>query len=180
MAMVRRVLKWLVNLFAGHTVLQLIATVPTAYLTGLALQFQQEAEAVFSAIPPLFWPVLAVLVLAVTVYPGFVLPFVTLVRAPKEKYRAQVETAYECVARAYKPWILNPEHPGNPLWMREEAQRAVDSLSPILIRKYKNRKDDFVPFRINVESDESLGEWYEFLRGERVVAQGEGPPRDPF
>ena len=98
MAMVRRVFKWLVNLFTGHTVLQLIATVPTAYLTGLALQFQQEAEAVFSAIPPLFWPVLAVLVLAVTVYPGFVLPFVTLVRAPKEKYRAQVETAYEWVA----------------------------------------------------------------------------------
>ena len=73
MAMVRRVFKWLVNLFTGHTVLQLIATVPTAYLTGLALQFQQEAEAVFSAIPPLFWPVLAILVLAVTVYPGFAL-----------------------------------------------------------------------------------------------------------
>ena len=70
MAMVRRVFKWLVNLFTGHTVLQLIATVPTAYLTGLAFQFQQEAEAMFSAIPPLFWPVLAVLVLAVTVYPG--------------------------------------------------------------------------------------------------------------
>ena len=91
--------------------MQLIATVPTAYLTGLALQFQQEAEAVFSAIPPLFWPVLAVLVLAVTVYPGFVLPFVTLVRAPKEKYRAQVETAYEWVVCAYKPWILTSEHP---------------------------------------------------------------------
>ena len=144
MAMVRRVFKWLVNLFTGHTVLQLIATVPTAYLTGLALQFQQEAEAVFSAIPPLFWPVLAVLVLAVTVCPGFVLPFVTLVRAPKEKYRAQVETAYEWVVCAYKPWILTSEHPDNSLWNREEAQRAVDSLSPILIRKYKNRKDVFV------------------------------------
>ena len=180
MAMVRRVFKWLVKLLTGHTVLQLIATVPTAYLTGLALQFQQEAEAVFSAIPPLFWPVLAVLVLAVTVYQGFVLLFVTLVRAPKEKYRAQVETAYRYVARVYKPSILSAEDPGNHAWMLEEAQRAVDSLSPILIRKYKNRKDVFVPLRINVEWDESLGEWYEFLRGERVVAQGEGPPRDPF
>ena len=125
MAMVRRVLKWLVNLFAGHTVLLLIATVPTAYLTGLALQFQQEAEAVFSAIPPLFWPVLAVLVLAVTVYPGFVLPFVTLVRAPKEKYRAQVETAYEWVVCAYKPWI-GKRHKG-PFDFRASPQSSVES-----------------------------------------------------
>ena len=175
MAMVRRVFKWLVNLFTGYIVLQLIATVPTAYLTGLALQFQQEAEAVFSAIPPLFWPVLAVLVLAVTVYPGFVLPFVTLVRAPKEKYRAQVETAYSYVARVYKPSILNPEDHGNHAWMREEAQRAVDPLWPKLIRKYKNRKDVFVPCRIDVESDESLGDWYAFLRNECVVGQGEDP-----
>ena len=170
-AMVRRFFKWLVNVFAGHTVLQLIAIVPVAYLAGLAVQFRQEAEAVFNAIPPLFWPVLAVLVLAVTAYPGFVLPFVTQARATKEKYRAQVENAYELVSNVHKPEILNPNHPGNRATMLEYAQRAVDSLRSGLIHKYKDRKDHIVPRRINIENPESLGEWYEFLREERMVAR---------
>ena len=171
-AMVRRFFKWLVNVFAGHTVLQLIATVSVAYLAGLAVQFWQEAEAVFNAIPPMFWPVLAVLVLAVTAYHGFVSPFVTQARATKEKYRAQVENVYELVSHVYKPEILNPNKPGNRAAMLEYAQRDVDSLRSKLIHKYKDRKDRIVPRRIDVESPESLGEWYDFLREERVVASG--------
>ena len=117
----------------------------------------------------LFWPFLC---LAVTAYPGFVLPFVKQARATKKKYRAQVENVYELVSHVYKPEILNPNHPGNRAAMLEYAQRDVDSLRSKLIHKYKHRKDRIVPRRIDVESQESLGEWYDFLREERVVASG--------
>ena len=125
------------------------------------------------ALPYLFWPILACLVLAVTVYPGFIKPAVKLVRARKEHYRAVVKATYGDVLRVLKPKILNPNAPGNHQAMLELAQQSVDSLRPILIRKYKNDEDRNVPSRIDILSEDSLRQWYEFLREERVIA-GEG------
>ncbi|MCY4209092.1 MAG: hypothetical protein OXD29_14255 [Roseovarius sp.] len=78
--MLKRFGKWLSNVFAEHTVLQFLATAPAAYLAGLMLEFKQGAIIVLNALPPLFWPILAVFVLAVLAYPGFIFPFVKKVR----------------------------------------------------------------------------------------------------
>ena len=171
--MLGRFVKWLGSVFAEHTVLQIIAPFPVAYLAGTGVQIMQGAEAMFDALPPLFWPILAILLLAVTVYPGFVLPFVKQARAKKKVYLAQVEDTYSQVSRIHKPETLNPHNPGNHQAMLELGQMAVDSMRPRLIHKYKNRKDQIVPEPIDVESAESLREWYDFLRKERVVAGGD-------
>ncbi len=162
--MLKRLLKWFGNLFAEHTLLQLIATAPIAYFVGLAKQWGKGAGVMFDALPPLFWPILAILVLAVTVYSGFVLPFVKYFRGKEKAYWEQVEQAYKLVSQSYRPNILNPEHPGNPHAIKEYAQNAVDILRPQLIKK-RGSKD--IPHEIEVTDNNSLSDWYNYLRRER-------------
>ena len=84
-------MKWLGSLFAEHTLLQLLAAAPAAYLVGVAKQWEKGAGVMFDALPPLFWPILAILVMAVTVYPGFVSPIVKYFRAKEQTYWERVE-----------------------------------------------------------------------------------------
>ena len=67
--------------------------------------------------------------------------------------------AYDKVARIFKPEILNPQHPGNPDFMREDAQRAVDDTTVLLDRLGEDHPDN-----INIDDDASVSEWYEYLR----------------
>ena len=76
----------------------------------------------FDSLPPLFWPILAASVFAVTFYPGFIAPFVKSRRLKLDAYRQELETAYTNVSLAHKPEILNPEHPGES--SRDKGKRA--------------------------------------------------------
>ena len=67
--------------------------------------------------------------------------------------------AYEKVARIFKPEILNPLHPGNPHFMKEAAQQAVDDAKVLMDRLGMRH-----PGNINVDDRASVAEWYEHLR----------------
>ena len=69
------------------------------------------------------------------------------------------EAAYEKVARIFKPAIMNPAHPGNPDFMKEDAQRAVDDATVFMDRLGMHH-----PGSINVDDGPSVAEWYEYLR----------------
>ena len=120
----------------------------------------------FEAIPPLFWPILAVLVFLVTGYHGLFLPVVEWRQKKAESYRNEVEEAYKYVSWTYKPEILNPKEPGNPHTIRELAQNSVDLLRPKLLARYKTSIS--VPDPIDVDDGLSVTLWYEFLREERA------------
>ena len=67
--------------------------------------------------------------------------------------------AYEKVARILKPEILNPQHPGNLHFMKEDAQRAVDDATVLMDRLGMGH-----PGNINVDDGASVAAWYECLR----------------
>ena len=69
------------------------------------------------------------------------------------------EAAYEKVARIFKPAILNPAHPGNQDFMKEEAQQAVDDATVFMDRLGMDH-----PGKIDVDDGASVAEWYEYLR----------------
>ena len=69
------------------------------------------------------------------------------------------KVAYEKVAVIFKPEILNPARPGNPDFMKEDAQRAVDNATVLMDRLGMGH-----PGKINVDDDASVAEWYECLR----------------
>ena len=137
-------------------------------------------EEIFSTIlPPLFWPILMILIFLVAFYPGFLSPVVkgrrqkqdahrAEIEKAKNAHRADVEEAYKWVSASYKPEALNPNQPGNPYANKERAQMAVDVLRPKLIQ---NPKHLIVPSRIDVDDDQSLYDWYEFLRNERTDSE---------
>ena len=157
----------LAGTIAQHVLLQIIATFPTAYILGLVVTAKQKGGVVLNAIPPMFWPILAGLVLIVTVYHGFLYPMYKKRKEKSEAYRQEVESAYEWVTQAYKPSILNPRCPGNPHTIKEYAQRAVDTLRPKLVKKCKGAA---IPQAIDVSDEHSLEQWYNYLREERARA----------
>ena len=67
--------------------------------------------------------------------------------------------AYDKVARIFKPDILDPRNPGNPHFMKEDAQRAVDDAVALMDRFGMGH-----PGNINVDDDASVAKWYEHLR----------------
>ena len=69
------------------------------------------------------------------------------------------KAAYEKVTLIFKPEILNPLHPGNPHFMKEDAQRAVDDAKVLMDRLGIRHPGD-----INVDDRASVAEWYEHLR----------------
>ena len=169
-------LKWTAAVFAEHVVLQVIATPAFAYMGSLLLIWWKGEKAMFDAIPPLFWPILACFVILVTFYPGFVVPFLKWRRerenrkkerenAWQNKFRENLEAAYLHVSHAYKPQIKNPKHPGNPSAIKEFAQNHSDIVRVILTERCRRRD---IPSAIDVEDAESLREWYDFLRWERA------------
>ena len=167
--MMKTFFKWLAGIFGEHVVLQLVASPAVAYGLGWIIAVQRGVEAMFDAVPPLFWPILATLVLLLTLYPGFIAPVIRWRQRKKNSYFKEVEAVYRDVSRIHKPNILNPQDPGNPDAMKELAQRAVDVLRPKIIQK---RKGIDIPLPIDVDDDRSLRQWYDFLRNERVRASG--------
>ncbi len=73
--------------------------------------------------------------------------------------REAIKAAYTLVQRVHKPEILNPEVPGNPAYMKELTQDAIDNLRSKLLAAGLGS-----PEKINVSSRDSLREWYDYLR----------------
>ena len=167
--MLKKALNWLGGILAQHTVLQLVAALPLAYLIGWGIEIGQGAKAVLDAPPPLFWLILAATVLAVTFYPAFVAPIFRWRKSRREAYRQELEGAYINASHVYKPEILNPARAGNPHAIREIAQNSVDAIRPKLIRKYTKNE---VPPIIDVKDEASVRQWYEYLREKRVALDG--------
>ena len=163
--MLKKIRNWLGKFLAEQTIVQLVSTVPLAYSIGLTVDGWQGTKIVFDSLPPLFWPILAALVFAVTFYAGFIAPFVKLKRLKLVTYRQELETAYTNISNAHKPEILDPKHPGNPHAIKEYAQNYVDALRPKLVRKHKGKG---VPSIINMDDKSSVCQWYEYLRNERA------------
>lgn len=157
------VLNWLATIFLQHVVLQLIASPFMAYALGWTLAIWGGVEVAFDSIPPLYWPTLSTIVIAVTLYPAFIAPTINWFHRRTRAYPNRVDSAYIQLGGAYKPEILNPLSPGNPAAMKELTQREVDLLRPVILK----RRDD-VPPPINVEDHDSMRQWYEFLRDERA------------
>ena len=154
-------LKWLGELIAKHTILQIVGSAPLAYFAGVIVQAKQGAGTMLDTLPPLFWPIFAGLVLTVCVYGGIVSPVVKHLRGKKQAFQERVEDAYQKVSHACKPEILDPAHPGNPHAIREYAQNAVDIIRPQLVKKRGYKK---VPPEIDVTDRNSLYNWYNYLR----------------
>ena len=165
----KRLVQWIAALLAEHVVLQFIAVPPLAYFLGLAAEAWQGAKTMFDSLPPLFWPMLAGLVLAVTFYPGFVSPRIKWRRSKMKEYTQALEQTYFNVSQAHRPQILNPAHRGNPHAIKQNAQDAVDALRPKLMRKYKKRD---VPAMIDMDDVVSVRQWYEYLREKRATLDG--------
>ena len=70
--------------------------------------------------------------------------------------------AYNKITRIFKPEIMNPEHPGNQEFMKEQAQRSVDDVSVLMDRFGISR-----PANIDVNDRASVEAWYKHLRSLR-------------
>ena len=80
----------------------------------------------------------------------------------KYKLKPLVESAYMNLRRVVEPGTLNPERPGNPVFMRSDSRDEINLLRPKLIRvKY------LTPDSMNL-SEESAQEWFWFLGQVRV------------
>jgi hypothetical protein len=158
--------KWLLELLVEYVVLRLITSPFMAYgLSWLVDSWKKGTAVAFDSLPAWFWPILATLVVLFTFYPAFIAPIVKSRKERLEACRAKVEKAYTCVSQAYKPEILNPEHPGNPDYIRECAQNAVDVLRSQFQKRWSGPN---VPDVIDVDNRDSLRQWYDFLRNERT------------
>ena len=168
-----RIIRWLGNLIVGHTLLQFVATPPLAYFIGLVADNKKGAGAVFDALPPLFWPILAALVLTVTFYPGFIAPIRKwsrekeeredrLRRETKEEKDALLERTYWAVLNAFDPNILDETNPdiNNKSRLFALAIHAADGF----VSKWE--KDDIRPPPL--EDEDGLVSWHAYLRELRM------------
>ena len=57
------------------------------------------------------------------------------------------------------PEIMNPKHPGNQDFMKEQAQQSVDDAAVLMDRFGMSR-----PANIDVNDRASVEEWYKYLR----------------
>ena len=69
------------------------------------------------------------------------------------------QDAYEKITRIFKPEIMDPKHPGNQDFMKEQAQQSVDDAAALMDRSRMSR-----PANIDVNDRASVEEWYKYLR----------------
>lgn len=83
----RRFFDWLVHVLSGEALIQMLALIPGSYILAQVgdLFWHGWRWVMFDTIPPLFWPILAVLSLLVLIPHGFILPAVRLWKKWKEE-----------------------------------------------------------------------------------------------
>ena len=163
-------MKWLGELIAQHTLLQIVAAASLAYFAGVTTEIHKGAGAVFDALPPLFWPIFAALVLAATIYPGFIAPIrrgcqektqrtKELLDEKKEQKRVLLEQTYWAVTHAHEPQILDKSNPD-----RENQSKLFAiavSRSDVFISQWK--ENEGMPPQL--EDEDGLVRWHVYLRG---------------
>ena len=80
----------------------------------------------FDSLPALFWPILCVLLLLITGYHGWISPIVKKRGQWREDLQKDVDQALLYISQARRPEILNPEYPGNPAAIQQDAENAAD------------------------------------------------------
>ena len=150
--------RWLAVLLAEEIFMWvLVSTLPLAYGVALAVLGVVKGWSwdMFSLLPPLFLPILAFLVLVISVVQIF-----RILRNPRALRKA-MQNAYSHIQRVHKPGVINPEHPGNSEYMKEAAQDVIDDLSYLLAR---HGHDKDLPAPIDISSKDSIRKWYEYTR----------------
>ena len=77
----------------------------------------------------------------------------------RRRLSRRARVAYDKVSRIHKPQIMNPATPGNPDFMAEQAQQAVDDATVLMDRLGMPH-----PPNIDLRDTPSVAAWYEHLR----------------
>ena len=112
----------------------------------------------FSFVLPLLIPISMFMLLVLSITQIF-----RIVRRSSALHDA-MQKAYSQIQRVHKPEVIDPKHPGNPSYMKEVAQDAIDDLSSLMVH-YGFDKD--LPTTIDISSEESIRTWYEYVRFNR-------------
>ena len=175
MGTLRRISNWLLAITAQQIVVKVVALVPFSYVTTWITNTIYKGEWWSAAdLPPGFWLVLSILSAPVLIYNGYVKPWTRSRRRKHERLQRReqqerknerniINEAFERLEFVLHPEVLDPDHPGNPAYMRKQARDAVDS-----VLKQFNAKNISSPGLINVNSNSDLATWHEFLRKARI------------
>ena len=156
-------------------VVQVVATVSVSYLLAwISNSTKQGRWWPPVVLPPEFLWILALLSTTILIYHGFINPYIRSRRRhhermqrrelrEREQERHIIDVAYEHVEYVLNPKVLDPEHPGNPAYMRKQARDAVDKVVQQL-----DAKNIAHPGLIDVESPSELETWHQFLRLMRI------------
>lgn len=173
--------RFIVAIAKQVVVAAVVASVPVSYLlTWITNSIKHRKWWPTVELPPGFWLVLAALSTLVFIYHGFMKPY----RRSRHRHRERVQRreqreqeqerhiidlAYERVEYVLNPKVLDPEHPGNPAYMKKQARDAVDRV----VQQF-DAKGISHPGLIDVESPIDLETWHQFLRVMRIRPLGTG------
>ena len=162
----RTVVTWLAGLVAASLVTTLLAAIPFSYLLGLVGKFIANGNVGWMdnlvGLPPLFFPILAILSLLILAPSGIVAPLKQWWNKPPP-LQIEIERVYKLVERVHKPQILSPENPGSLPFMQAQAQNAVDVLRSVLLKQGLSP-----PQIVDFDQSSSRTIWYDYLRTIRV------------
>ena len=160
--MIKVAIKWLGNFFGQYTVLQIVTTAPVAYFASLGAEARKGANTVFDALPPLFWPILAALILAVVIYPGFIAPIRRKCHENKKKKAELLRHTYWMVKHSVNPNILDKSNPDRE--NKDKLFAIAQSTAYNFVSECKEKgwwKD--VAFPSPVKDQDTLLEWERYL-----------------
>ena len=122
------------------------------------------------ALPPLFLPIFRGLLLAVTIYPGFISPVVKKVRKTRDDKRLLMKHTYWAIQHALAPTILNKGNPDreNPDKLFALAQHLAYDFVPSGWWKHTNPPPP-------ITDKDTLMKWDKYMQELRQEYRGRGP-----
>ena len=160
--MIKAAMKWIANMVGQYSILQIVTTAPMAYFAGLVVEVKRGAGIVFDALPPLFWPIFAALVLLVAGYHGFAVPAINRQQERKNKKDELLRHTYWMVKHAVNPKILDESNPD-----RENADKLFAIAQSTLFNFVADCKKEGwwkdASFPQPVKDQDTLLAWERFL-----------------
>ena len=164
----KRASVWIVKKFAEHIFLQILFAFPSSYLMSLLVQMWAGKSIVFDLIPPVFWPILSVMLCGVLFYPAFVVPIRAWWRSPSYE-SVKLDEAYDFFEHVIDAY-LGDAHELAPVYAMR-AQERIDRMMPFL-RKLAKRHSVQVPNELMEGwNQDSVSEWRKFMRELRTRIQ---------
>ena len=134
-------LKGLLTLVAAlltrEIILQIISTIPAAYLLSVTIEFALGAILAADTISPLFRPILSILLLAVLFRPAFVVPFMEWRNRPSQ-LRLEIEEAHKLLSYIYEPDRIPTDCPYNYTQIAQLAEDKVNDLIQKLPKEFRH------------------------------------------